>query len=76
MIPKSMAPTDKRFAESPRMTRIIVLKKSANGMVAETMSALRRSPRNIHWMKKTSTMPKTTLWSTVRVVTSMSSRRS
>ena len=43
--PKSMAPTDSRLADSPRSTRMLTAKNSANGMVAPTISALRRSPR-------------------------------
>src|SRR3954469_15417999 len=44
--PKSIAPTDSRFADSPRSTRMITAKNSANGMVAPTISALRRSPKD------------------------------
>ena len=52
MMPKSTAPTDSRFASSPRSTRMMMLKNNANGMLTPTMMALRRSPRKIHWMKK------------------------
>jgi hypothetical protein len=48
MIPKSIAPTDRRFASSPSSTRMMMLKNRANGMLTPTMTALRRSPRNIH----------------------------
>ena len=44
--PKSIAPTDSRFADSPRTTMRPMAKESANGMVAATMRALRRLPRN------------------------------
>jgi hypothetical protein len=76
MIPKSMAPTDKRFAESPRATRIMKANRSATGIVADTTTALRRSPRKSHWSRKISATPKIRLWKTVRVVTSIRSRRS
>ena len=36
-----------------------MLKNSANGILAPTMIALRRSPRKTHWMKKISKQPKT-----------------
>ena len=76
MMPKSMAPIDKRFADSPLSTRIVTANRSAKGMVADTISALRRSPRNSHWMAKISSTPITMLCSTVRVVMSTSTLRS
>src|SRR5215813_10678825 len=48
MRPKSIAPTDSRLADSPRMTRMPIAKKRAKGMVDDTMMALRKSPRKIH----------------------------
>ena len=45
-------------------------------MVADTISALRRSPRNSHWMKKISETPITMLCSTVWVVMSTRALRS
>src|SRR5262245_16775027 len=48
MRPKSMAPTDRRLADSPRITRMPMAKKRAKGMVDDTMMALRKSPRKIH----------------------------
>ena len=52
--PKSMAPTDSRFADSPRSTMSPIAKDSANGMVMPTMMALRRLPRNAHCSRKIS----------------------
>ncbi len=76
MMPKSIAPIDSRLADSPFSTRIITANRSAKGMVAETISALRRSPRNSPLMKKMSRTPTTMLCSTVWVVTSTSALRS
>jgi hypothetical protein len=45
-------------------------------MVADTISALRRSPRNSHWMAKISSTPITMLCRTVRVVMSTRTLRS
>ena len=50
MMPKSTAPSDNRLASSPSITRMMMLKNSANGMLTPTMMALRRSPRKIHWI--------------------------
>ena len=36
--PKSIAPTDSRLADSPRSTRMLTAKNSANGIVAPTIS--------------------------------------
>ena len=71
-----MAPTDRRFADSPRSTRMPTAKNSANGIVAQTMRALRRLPRKIHCSRKIRPMPTTMLCSTVWVVTSIRSLRS
>ena len=76
MMPKSIAPIDSRFADSPDSTRMATANSSAKGMVAATISALRRSPRNSHWMKKISSTPMTMLCSTVLVVTSTRTLRS
>ena len=54
MMPKSMAPIDSRLADSPLSTSTTTANKSAKGMVAETISALRRLPRNSHWIRKIS----------------------
>jgi len=67
--PKSMAPTDKRFADSPRNTISPIANDKANGMVIATITALRRLPRKAHCSKKISTMPAIMLCSTVCVVT-------
>ena len=48
MMPKSTAPNDNKLADSPNNTKIMMLKKSANGMFTLTITALRRSPRNTH----------------------------
>ena len=74
--PKSIAPTDSRFADSPRSTMSPIAKDSANGMVTETMTALRRLPRKTHCSRKIRTMPATMLCSTVCVVTWIRSLRS
>ena len=74
--PKSMAPTESRLAESPRMTRMPMAKNSAKGIVAATIKALRTLPRKSHWKIKTKKTPITILCSTVLVVMLMSSRRS
>jgi hypothetical protein len=74
--PKSMAPTDSRLADSPRSTRMMTAKNSANGIVAPTISALRRSPRNIHCSSTIRMIPTTMLCSTVWVVRSIRSLRS
>ena len=76
MMPKSMAPIDSRFADSPLTTRTTTANRSAKGMVAETISALRRSPRNNHWIRKIRQTPTTMLCRTVWVVTSTSALRS
>ena len=74
--PKSIAPTDSRLADSPRSSSSPMAKASANGMVAATMTALRRSPRNSSCSTKISTMPSSMLCSTVCVVTRIRSERS
>ena len=51
-------------------------KNRANGMFNPTMIALRRLPRKIHWIKKTSTHPKIRLCRTVCVVRAISEERS
>jgi hypothetical protein len=76
MIPKSTAPMDRRFASWPCRTMRMIEKKSANGMLTPTMTALRKSPRKIHWMRKTSRHPNTRLCTTVWVVTLTSVVRS
>ena len=65
MMPRSIAPTDSRLADSPRSTVMITARNSATGMVAATISAQRRSPRNTHWIRKISAMPNSMLCSTV-----------
>src|SRR5712664_3514463 len=75
MMPRSTAPTDSKFAESPSETRMMTVKNNANGMLAPTMMALRKSPRKIHWIRKTRRHPNRRLCSTVRVVTERSARR-
>ncbi len=74
--PKSMAPTDSRFADSPRSTKSPIANDKANGMVMATITALRILPRKAHCRRKISTMPATMLCSTVCVVTWMRSLRS
>ena len=74
--PKSSAPTDRRFADSPWIVRISTANDSANGMVAATISAERKLPSTSHWSSTISTMPSTRLCSTVCVVTPISAERS
>ena len=76
MIPKSMAPIEIRFAESPRSTITMKVSSSESGIESVTTSAARRSPRNAIMMNATSSMPSTSVCSTVRVVTPMRSVRS
>src|SRR4029453_13327746 len=47
-VPGSIAPIDSRLADSPRRTVMITARNNATGIVADTISAERRSPRNIH----------------------------
>ena len=49
---------------------------SAKGMVAATISALRKSPRNSHWIRKISVTPISMLCRTVWVVMSTRPLRS
>lgn len=74
--PKSIAPTDSRFADSPRSTISVIANASANGIVSATMAAVRRLPRKAHCSRKISTTPASMLCSTVRVVTRIRSLRS
>ena len=74
--PKSIAPTDSRLADSPRNTMMMMAKARAKGMVAATMTALRKVPRKIHCTRKISTTPTTMFSSTVWVVTLIRSVRS
>ena len=74
--PKSIAPTESKFADSPRSTRIVIAKNRAKGIVVATISALRKLPRNTHCTKKISTIPNTMLCTTVRVVMLIRSLRS
>ena len=67
--PKSIAPTDRRFADSPLITIRPIAKDSANGMVIETMNALRKLPRKIHCSAKIKNTPAIMLCNTVWVVT-------
>ena len=76
MMPRSIAPIDSRLADSPRSTVMMTARNNATGMVAETIIAQRRSPRNIHWMAKISAMPKNMLCSTVFTVIATRSPRS
>ncbi len=76
MMPKSTAPTESRLASSPIITMMITAKNSAKGILTPTMMALRKLPRNIHWIKKTSTQPKIRLCNTVCVVTDTNAERS
>src|SRR5713101_5199051 len=45
MMPRSIAPTDSRLADSPRSTVMTTARNSATGIVAATIRAQRRSPR-------------------------------
>ena len=48
MMPKSTAPTDSKLADSPESTKMMTLKNKATGMLALTMTALRKSPKKTH----------------------------
>ena len=48
MMPRSMAPIESRLADSPRNTVIMTASSSATGIVAATISAERKVPRNSH----------------------------
>ena len=74
--PKSMAPTESRFADSPRATMIRMAKARAKGMVIATITALRRSPMNSHCTRKIRITPSTMLCSTVWVVSAIRPLRS
>ena len=76
MMPKSMAPIDSRLADSPLSTRMTTANNKAKGMVADTIIALRKLPRNSHWIRKIRVTPITMLCSTVWVVMSTSALRS
>ena len=67
-IPKSSAPSERRFAGTWVASRRIEAKRSANGIVAATISALRTLPRNKKSTPVTSSIPSARLWSTVCVV--------
>jgi hypothetical protein len=55
---------------------MMTAKNSATGMVAATISAQRKLPRKIHWIRKISTMPNSILCITVRTVIATRSPRS
>ena len=74
--PKSIAPTERRLALSPRSTRMMTAKNRANGIVAPTISALRRFPRKSHCSSTMRPMPTIMFSSTVCVVRSIRSLRS
>jgi hypothetical protein len=76
MMPRSIAPTESRLADSPRNTVIMTARNSATGIVAETMRAQRRSPRNTHWIKKINATPNNRLCNTVCTVMATRSPRS
>ena len=65
--PKSIAPTEQigRFSCAARGSH---REEQCEGMVAATISALRRLPRNIHCSGKISAMPNAILCRTVLVV--------
>ena len=76
MMPKSTAPMDRRLASWLCSTIRMMAKNKAKGMFTPTMTALRKSPRKIHWIRNTSRQPKTRLCRTVCVVTFTSVVRS
>lgn len=66
IIPKSMAPMDRRLADMPMARRQMKAKSSANGMTTATTTVVRQSAMNISTMKVTNRIPSIKLWVTVR----------
>ena len=76
MMPKSIAPSDRRFAGMPRTRRPMNVASSASGMTAATMAAARPFRRNTYSTSVTSSAPSSRLRKTVVSVVEMSCDRS
>ncbi len=74
--PKSMAPREIRFAGTPNQFMPLKDTHNPSGMMAATMSAMRRLPRNSHSTMSTRQMPRSSVCVTVRTVRLSSSWRS
>ena len=72
IIPKSIAPIDKRLALIPIARRQIKAKRSANGIMIDTITVVRQSAMKINTMKVTSRIPSARLC--VTVLTARSTR--
>ena len=57
IMPKSMDPSEIKFADCPIRTIIEKVKSNESGMVRATIRAARKCPRNTNKMTKTKTMP-------------------
>ena len=76
MMPKSIAPSEIKFADSPTMTIIENVNRSASGTVAATIRAARMFPRKMNRIRKTNSIPPARISSTVLMVISIRSERS
>ena len=74
--PKSIAPTDRRLADSPSKSSSPIATARANGIVAEVIKAARMLPRKMYYRTKIRIMPSAMLCKTVCVVTLIRSDRS
>ena len=68
MMPKSIAPSEIRLADSPILTIIVNVKSSAVGTVSATITAVRKWPRNRYRITNTSRMPLIRMSTTVSIV--------
>src|SRR5215475_11432415 len=59
IMPKSIAPMEMRFADSPRSTIMMKVNRSERGMVSATTREARQSPRKASRIKATRTIPST-----------------
>ena len=76
MIPKSMAPSEMRFADSPTATIIKNVNRRAKGTVKATIRAARIFPRKTNRIRNTRIMPPARISRTVLIVTWIRSVRS
>ena len=76
MIPKSIAPSERRLAGIPRSVRPMNVASSERGMITATIAAARTLPRNKSSTAPTSMAPSSKFLNTVFRVVSMSQVRS
>ncbi len=76
MMPKSIAPSDSRFAGMPRIVRPMKVASSDSGIIAATIADARRLPRNTNSTTVTSAAPSSRFVNTVRSVVPISQVRS